>query len=131
MTDETTEKKSMTRDEMRAAIFHNSKPKSTEFTFFGVMIELRQPPMKAVMEAQAIAAENRGMAAAQMVVRYAYVPGTNDRVFEEADIDSILAMPFGKDLADLNVKIAELTNVDILGEEGNSEETQDSTMPTS
>lgn len=119
------------RDELRAAIFHNSKPNSTTLTFFGVEIELRQPPMKDVMEAQATAAENRALAAAQMVVRYAYVPGTNERVFEDADIDAIMQMPFGADLANLNVKIAELTNVDILGEEGNSEEAQDSTTPTS
>ena len=128
---ETATTKRLSRDETRTAIFHNSKPKSIEFKFFGVLIELRQPPMKQVMEAQATAADDRSKAAAQMVVRYAYVPGTNERVFDEADIDGILNMPFGSDLADLNLKIAELTNVDILGEEKNSEETQDSMMPTS
>jgi len=119
------------RDELRAQIFANAKPKSLEMEFFGAQIELRQPPMEVVLQTQQAAAEDRAFAAASMVVRYAFVPGTNDRVFDDADIDLIKAMPFGKDMATLNTKITELTDIDILGEEGNSEETQDSTTPTS
>lgn len=109
------------RDEIRKAIFSNAKPKSLTFEFFGAEIELRQPPMSEVLATQASAGEDRARASAEMVVRYAYVPGTDERVFDEADIDMIQRMPFGSDMANLNVKIGELTDIDLKVEEGNSE----------
>ena len=106
-----------TRDQLRSQIFSAAKPASKTFTFFGAEIELRQPTMGVIMEAQKI--EDRARAAALMVVRYAYVPGTEEKVFDEADVDTILSMPFGKDLRTLNETITELTGVDVAGEEGN------------
>ncbi len=109
------------RDELRKMIFGNSKPQSKKVMFFGAEIEMRQPPMRTVLELQQL--ENKASAAAQMIVGYAYVPGTDIKVFDEADIDMITEMPFGGDLSRVNRAISELTDIDILGEEGNSEET--------
>lgn len=107
----------LSRDEIRSKIFANAKPKSKTTTFFGAKIELRQPPMSVVMELQAY--EDRTAAAAQMIVNYSYVPGTNEKVFDEADLNLIGNMPFGHDLAQINTVIAELTDIDVLGAEKN------------
>jgi hypothetical protein len=118
-----------TRDELRKTIFKNSKPLSKRVVFFGAEIEMRQPPMKTVLELQQL--EDKAAAAAQMIVGYAFVPGTDERVFDEADIDVITQMPFGGDLARINKAISELTDIDILGEEGNSAKTPDSSTSSS
>ena len=110
--------KALSREELRAAIFANARPKSKICTFFGQEVELKQPPMSAVLELQQL--EDRAKAAAQMIVRYSYVLGTNEKVFDDADIDLISQMPFGGDLAAINTAIGELTDIDILGEEKNS-----------
>ena len=111
------------RKSIRDSIFLNAKPKTKILEFFGTSIELRQPPMKAVMELQAH--EDRTRAAAEMIVRYAYVPGTSEQVFDSADVDTIMSLPFGGDLSRINTAIAELTDIDVLGEEGNSKDTPD------
>jgi len=100
----------MSRDDIRKAIVSNSKPKSLTVEFFGTTIELRQPPMGKIFEFQSMG--DRGKAAARMIIDYAYVPGKNEKVFDEADLNLILAMPFGADLARINKAIAELTDID-------------------
>lgn len=112
------------RDNIRTEIFKNAKPLSIEMTFFGAEIELKQPSMKAIMDAQSL--EDKSLAGAMMVIRYAFVPGTNDRVFDDADIALIQDMPFGSDMALLNENITKLTGIDIEAEVKNSEGAQDS-----
>lgn len=111
------------REDLRNKIFSNARPKSIEVEFFGVMIELRQPPMRQVLELQQL--EDRSSAAAQMIVGYAYVPGTDERMFDVADVEQIALMPFGADLARVNQAITELTDINFQTKEaeGNSETT--------
>ncbi len=48
-----------------------------------------------------------------MLVRYCYVPGTDERVFDPADVDAILAFPFGPDFVKIQEAITELTGLDM------------------
>jgi hypothetical protein len=97
-----------TRDQIREAIF-NAKPNRTPITLFGMKLELVEPPLSIVLAAQQN--EDRSMAVAEMIVRYTYMPGTQVQVFEDADLNAILALPFGKDLAGLNAAITEMMGV--------------------
>ncbi len=102
----------LTRDELRAALLGNApKPDSTIIPMFGVDLELRQPSLGAILRARDEGDD--ATRAIDMIIEYAYVPGTDEHVFEDTDRDMIKNWPFGKDLTRLNAAIAELTGVDI------------------
>ncbi len=107
----------LTRDEMRARIMKGVKPKSVETSFNGVTIELRQPTVGEILDAQE--ETDRKRAITGMMVRYAYVPDTDERVFEMADLDALMNMPFGDDYIKLNEAINKLTGINVAEEEKN------------
>jgi hypothetical protein len=104
---------SMTRQQIRDHILGSgaAKPKSELIDLFGMQVEIRQPSLKAMMEAREI--EDNNQRIATMIVYYTYVPGTDDRVFEDSDIPEILSWPFGADLTRLNAAITKLTGIDV------------------
>ncbi len=103
---------SLTRNELRDALLGSvPKPESKVIEMFGVDIELRQPSLGAIMKARETG--DQATRAVEMIIEYAFVPGTDDHVFDAADSDVIKNWPFGKDLARLNDAVAELTGVDI------------------
>jgi hypothetical protein len=50
---------------------------------------------------------------ADMIIHYAYVPGTDEKIFEPGDRDTIIQWPFGEDLQLLQGAITELTGVNM------------------
>ncbi len=113
------------RAEVRAAIF-NKKPNSMYMTFNGAHIELRQPNMNTLLSAQVD--ENRVKNMAKMLIAYAYVPGTDEKVFDDTDVDGICTLPWNEDMQLLQENIAELTSpsAKVKSLEKNFEPTQDS-----
>lgn len=105
-----------TRSELRDAIFSSdkTKPQTRDVTFFGEKLEIRQPDLKTILSISSSSAENRQLAIVDMIIAYAYVPGTDERVFEDPDKDTLLALPFGSDYTELQKAISELTNVNVL-----------------
>ena len=108
---------SLTRDEIRAEILKKQRPKTAEITFNGIQLELRQPTMGEILDAQEETDRKRSITG--MMVRYAFIPGTNERVFEMADLDVLMSMPFGDDFVKLNEAITKLTGVNVVEEEKN------------
>lgn len=102
----------MTRDELRAVLIGKTPlAKSEVIEVFGVKLELRQPTLKSIMDAREI--EDSATRAVSMIIKYAYVPGTDDLIFEDTDAELILRWPFGEDLLKLQETITELTGLDI------------------
>ena len=101
----------LTRDEIRAKALQSQKPKSVECEFNGITVELRQPTVGEILDAQE--ETDRKRAITGMMVRYAYVPGTDERVFEMGDLDALMAMPFGEDYLNLNEAINKLTGINV------------------
>lgn len=81
-----------TRDELRNKIFsaEYTEVKKEYLTFNGVEIELRQPKVSAFMEQRE--GENREFFA-RFLIDNAYIPYTDEKVFDVADRDSLLEMP--------------------------------------
>ena len=78
----------LTRDQIRQKLVGNTPPgRSMLVTFFDVELELRQPNLGDMMEAQAI--ESTRDRAAEMIINYAYVPGTNEKAFEEGSYETV------------------------------------------
>jgi hypothetical protein len=111
----------LTRDQMREKIFSSNNPERNVrklITLYGVEVELRRATLGAILDRQDDT--NRKKALVNMMCQYCYVPGTDDKVFEETDFDSILNLPFNNDLAALNQAILELNSIDVMGQEKNS-----------
>ena len=101
-----------TRDEIRAKLLGKTpEAESKMITLFGMDIELKQPTLEAILKSRDIG--DNVSRAVDMIIEYAYVPGTDEHVFEPPDKEMILRWPFGKDLQVLNEAIADLTGVDI------------------
>jgi hypothetical protein len=47
----------------------------------------------------------------KLVIDHTFVPDTNERVFEDADLDGMQGMPFGQGFGTILNKIMELTNL--------------------
>jgi hypothetical protein len=100
-----------TLDELRTSLFNGVKPDSRIITFFGQQIELRQPTVGEVEDQNRDTTNQRG--AADMLVRYAYMPGTNTKIFSIHDVDSLRQLPWGPDFTALTRAIADLSGIQI------------------
>ena len=102
--------KIQTRDDIRGAIF-NQPIQHTEIQFAGITMELRQPSVGAI-----IGREKTDSKAfmTQMLIDYCFVPGTGEKVFEETDQESLMAVPFNADWINLQKKIDKLSDLGTL-----------------
>lgn len=99
----------LSRDEIRSRIF-GAKPKSEIIEdFFGTTLELRQPTLQVALENRNTSEQDRVYL---MLVDYSFVPGTNDKVFEEEDIDNLRTLPFGAEFQSLIGKVNSLLGID-------------------
>jgi len=102
----------LTRQQIRDQLLgHAPKPKRTPITLFGIKIELQQPTLRAILDVQEV--EDTKERSTGMIIDYAYVPGSNEKIFEPADREVILNWPFNNELVELQVAIAKLTGIDI------------------
>ncbi len=109
---ESVPQKVLTRDDLRGRLLGTkTKPKSEIVTLFGEKIELRQPSFGSMLDAREIA--DTKTRTIEMIVQYAYVPGTDEQVFEDTDRDTILGWPFGEDILEVQNVIARLSGIDI------------------
>ncbi len=115
-----------TRQALRDQIFTRARPESQEVEFFGGTVELRQPSLEEILTLRDDARDNPAAASAQMIIDYCFVPGTNEKVFDETDRDLIMKMPFGPDLSRMNKAIEALTDIDVSSAEKNSDEIPES-----
>ena len=102
----------LTRDQIRAALIGKKHPpKREKVELFGVELELQQPTLRSILQARDI--DDELTRTADVFIHYAYVPGTNEKVFEEADRDVILNWPFNEDILRVQEIIADLTGVNL------------------
>ena len=114
-------KKTYDRNDMRSRFFseENKRRKSQIVDLLGVDVELRQPTIGQITQ---IAKKNEGSTDSALVailIEYCYVPGTEDKFFEEGDKEGLLSMPSGDWLLKFNEALAALTGVNVKEAEGN------------
>lgn len=113
--------------DLRAAIF-SSKSKEVKveiIELFGEKVEIRQPTL-AVVNKLASAANNPNSKVpgiVRVLIEYCYVPGTNEKVFDNSDEEQLSEMPSGAWLNEFNEAIQRLTGVDVKAAEKNSDTT--------
>lgn len=117
----------MTRDQLRSAIFaaDNVKLKRTEIELWGQDVEFQQPSLKESVETN----DQEGNIIARVAIKHVFVPGTDENLFEEADMSSLEKMPFSTDTK----KLMELFNaafIEVSAAEKNSGKTSSSGTST-
>lgn len=105
------------RDALRAKLFRNKKFKTKTLDLFGVIVELRQPSVGQIANLSDSA--DGKTALVNTLVQYAYVPGSDEKMFDEADKNDILSWPVGPWMKDMNDAILELTSFDMAASEKN------------
>ncbi len=102
----------MTRDQLRAALIGKKHVGKTALvTLFGVDIEMHQPTLASILDSRNEDDDRRRTA--DVFINYAFVPGTNERIFEDTDTETILNWPFTDELLEVQKTIADLTGVDL------------------
>lgn len=105
---------------LRAAIFSgaNKALRKKVIKFFGVDVEIRQQTLGSVSE---LAGEDdegsQQLALAKTVIRYAYVPGSDEKVFGEEHLEELVTLPFNEDFTLLSETIAGFSQVSVASAE--------------
>jgi hypothetical protein len=117
------------RDTLRKALLATQKRASKTITFFGQQVEVRQPLLGDILDAP-INAMNQKDALIAMIVKYTFVPGTDEPVFEEGDKEQLLQMPFGADLTAINEAMTAMTSINFQPPGSGSGQTPSATSPS-
>lgn len=107
------------RDQIRSKLFGKKHLKSRVIEIFGTQVEVRQPSIGQILEMQDVQSDKQQNQMVRMLIQHCYVPGTNEKVFDDADADSILEWPFDDWFNKFNDAITELTSIDVKGAEKN------------
>lgn len=109
-----TQTKPHSKSAIRAAIL-GMKAKSELVTLFGAEVEVRQPSLGVIMDSRERMFSGETDLKSQtvdMIIRYVFVPGTNEKVFDEADRDELIQLPFSNDINKLSTTLNRIMGVD-------------------
>lgn len=94
--------------------------KSEMVSFFGEQIEIRQPTLAKMLNRTEEDLEDPQRRGVFVLLNYAYVPGTEIPVFEYADVEALVGMPYGDDFGRVMEAFQRVTGIDVKGAEKNS-----------
>jgi hypothetical protein len=109
------------RDRLRGALFASKKRNSKLITLFDVEVEIRQPTVGEMLALSGLNENDRRKSLVSIMVNYCFVPGTDEPIFDKSDEDGIMNWPVGEWFTTLNDAVAEMTNLDVAGQEKNLE----------
>lgn len=84
-----------TRDIIRSAIL-DSKPTQVLVTAFGVQIEVKAPDLEGLLQYRNVQDDDTIMA--RQLINTCFVPNTDEKVFDEADVASLMRVKFTPDM---------------------------------
>ena len=85
------------KDSLREKFFSPKNFKRKKIKLFDVSLEVRQPSVKQLNELWEVKDDkgNAQNAAVRLIIEYAYLPGSDTKLFDESDYDGLMAMPYG------------------------------------
>lgn len=81
------------RDELRARLLGTKQFKTRVIDLLGDQVEIRQPSVKQLTELTKTASDEDKSGLINLIIRFCYVPGTQDTVFEPTDYDVLMELP--------------------------------------
>lgn len=100
---------SSARDKLRAAVMATQPNRRETIEFNGHQVEVRQPNIRTILAL----GESGKFDAVSFLIGHAYVPGTDEKLFEEADRDGLLNKPFGEDFRKIVEAMNKVMNIDV------------------
>lgn len=109
------------RDNIRAKVFASDtrKGETALIDFFGTTIELRQPSIGEIQKFGDAVGDDKSIGFTNILIDYAYVPNTDEKVFEEGDVADLNELPFGADVQRVIAAIEKFTNLSVNDAEKN------------
>lgn len=102
----------MDRDSIRARILKRRVSTREVIDFFGDKIEMRQPTLADILKIRAASEDgDQNAAVINTLVEYAYIPGTETKIFEIGDAEALLQQPFGDDFVRVTEALGRLTSI--------------------
>lgn len=98
------------RDQLRSSILEGMHGDRISATLSGQEIEIRSPSLADIVDLQQ--EDNKAVSFARMLIAYAYVPGTDERLFEAADEEKLINLPFNDELRKLTSAMNKMLGVD-------------------
>lgn len=115
------EEKKATRAEIRGRIFSSKKLNSEIVEFFGVRLELRQPTLESIIEARSANSDRAAMVGT--LIKQAFIPETDELIFDDTDYEELVKLPFGPDFVRVANALEKLSNVNFRNTGTASDET--------
>ncbi len=109
--------KAITRDELRAKLFKKHKPRTALVDIYGAVVELHQPTIGEVLDIKEEQDPKKAMM--QVLTQYCCVPGTDEIVFEDTDVDMIMKWPMDTWFTNLHAAFEKLTDISLPDKEKN------------
>lgn len=100
----------MSRDSIRTAIFAEKVSRSVVTLDNGAEVEVRDGNVGDMLDA--ISVDDVKKRVARLLINSCYVPGTEEKVFEEADFDSLMELPANGVYKKLMDAVNERANLD-------------------
>lgn len=102
----------LSRDDVRNRIFakENRVQKKEVFDFLGVSLELRQPTVEEFMNSQT---DDGRAFLVTMLIKYAYIAGTETKVFDPADYNQLVSMPMSASWTRLTQAVQNLMDIKV------------------
>ncbi len=117
--DEPAKPKKLSKDDLRAAIFaaENSRVKRVPIKFQGQELELKQPTVEEIMQFHSLPEGRSNFA--YILINHVYIPGTDEKLFDEADYDAIVAMPYSPEIVEIQNVMTGFLSSDVKSAEKN------------
>ena len=100
-----------TRDELRRKLLSSKERRRELIEIFGEQIEVVQPTLAEVLSVESGPDSKNNIA--DLMIRYCYVPGTDERVFEDGDKESILEWPMDSWAPVMTAAVERLSGMDV------------------
>jgi len=100
-----------TKQELRGKLFATEERKRLEVTVKGATMEVIQPTVGDVLDLGQI--EDQKVRLVRALVLYARVPGTDEAIFEDTDMDQLMAQPYSAEWSEVQTKIGKLMGNDV------------------
>lgn len=108
------------REALRAELFQKKHVfKSKLIDFLGQQVEVRQPSIGEILNFQEEDEASSKDSFIDALVRFCFVPGTDDKLFDSEDAERIMSLPQGEWVSGFNSAVAELFEVNVGEAEGN------------
>lgn len=103
------------RDELRKKFFSekNTKVAPVELSWNGISFEWRRPTISQIQAARDANEDGSRNFIVDMIIGYSFIEGTDEKLFDESDYETVINMPFSGEFQEIVTKIGSSVNMNV------------------